>query len=220
MSTSVERDALGLQRRLQAGAVAAPRGGVHGQLSSVISQFNVVDGAEHARGVPPVLVGPPCQDGRACRQRSRARASIDDLDDQQRQAVVLRAGRCVCWRAPEPGRRGPSPGESRTGAAGHVAPGQVLAVTFTPRAAGEMRGRLRALDDPGRAPESVQARTFHAAALRQLRYSGPAWSATPDGNCWTASSRSSRRPPTGRACPPAPTTFVTWPAKSSGPRPR
>ena len=51
---------------------------------------------------------------------------------------------------------------------GHVAPGQVLAVTFTNRAAGEMRTRLRALGVHG-----AQARTFHAAALRQLRYFWP-----------------------------------------------
>ncbi|HEX6352998.1 ATP-dependent DNA helicase UvrD2 [Actinophytocola sp.] len=51
---------------------------------------------------------------------------------------------------------------------GHVSAGQVLAVTFTARAAGEMRTRLRALDIHG-----AQARTFHAAALRQLRYFWP-----------------------------------------------
>jgi DNA helicase-2/ATP-dependent DNA helicase PcrA len=51
---------------------------------------------------------------------------------------------------------------------GHVAAGQVLAVTFTARAAGEMRTRLRALGVHG-----AQARTFHAAALRQLRYFWP-----------------------------------------------
>lgn len=44
----------------------------------------------------------------------------------------------------------------------------VLAVTFTARAAGEMRARLRELGVPG-----VQARTFHAAALRQLTYFWP-----------------------------------------------
>ncbi|WP_436494150.1 ATP-dependent DNA helicase UvrD2 [Actinokineospora sp. HUAS TT18] len=52
--------------------------------------------------------------------------------------------------------------------AGHVSASQVLAVTFTARAAGEMRTRLRALDIHG-----AQARTFHAAALRQLRYFWP-----------------------------------------------
>ncbi|GAA0847472.1 ATP-dependent DNA helicase UvrD2 [Streptosporangium amethystogenes subsp. fukuiense] len=44
----------------------------------------------------------------------------------------------------------------------------VLAVTFTTRAAGELRQRLRQLGAPG-----VQARTFHAAALRQLTYFWP-----------------------------------------------
>jgi DNA helicase II / ATP-dependent DNA helicase PcrA len=53
----------------------------------------------------------------------------------------------------------------RTGA---VPSGQLLAVTFTARAAGELRTRLRNLGAPG-----VQARTFHAAALRQLQYFAP-----------------------------------------------
>ncbi len=44
----------------------------------------------------------------------------------------------------------------------------MLAVTFTNRAAGEMRGRLRQLGAGG-----VQARTFHSAALRQLQYFWP-----------------------------------------------
>ncbi|WP_347351915.1 ATP-dependent DNA helicase UvrD2 [Intrasporangium sp.] len=47
-------------------------------------------------------------------------------------------------------------------------PQRVLAVTFTARAAGEMRTRLRELGVAG-----VQARTFHAAALRQLHYFWP-----------------------------------------------
>lgn len=53
-------------------------------------------------------------------------------------------------------------------ATGVYNPAEVLAVTFTTRAAGEMRTRLRALGAPG-----VQARTFHSAALRQLRYFWP-----------------------------------------------
>ncbi|WP_331714576.1 ATP-dependent DNA helicase UvrD2 [Auraticoccus cholistanensis] len=53
-------------------------------------------------------------------------------------------------------------------ATGVYAPGAVLAVTFTTRAAGEMRGRLRELGVP-----AVQARTFHSAALRQAQWFWP-----------------------------------------------
>ena len=91
------------------------------------------------------------------------------LDHQQQAAVDAPRGP-VCVLA------GAGTGKTRTitrriahlVADGHVAPGQVLAVTFTSRAAGEMRTRLRALGIGG-----VQARTFHAAALRQLRYFWP-----------------------------------------------
>jgi len=51
---------------------------------------------------------------------------------------------------------------------GTVSPAHVLAVTFTARAAGELRGRLRGLG-----AGAVQARTFHSAALRQLQYFWP-----------------------------------------------
>ncbi|MGK2880921.1 MAG: ATP-dependent DNA helicase UvrD2 [Mycobacterium sp.] len=95
------------------------------------------------------------------------------LDDEQREAVLAARGP-VCVLA------GAGTGKTRTitrriaqlVAGGHVAPGQVLAVTFTQRAAGEMRARLRALDD-GAGTGSVQAVTFHAAARRQLRYFWP-----------------------------------------------
>jgi DNA helicase-2/ATP-dependent DNA helicase PcrA len=91
------------------------------------------------------------------------------LDDEQRVAVTAPRGP-VCVLA------GAGTGKTRTIThriahlvrSGHVAPGQVLAVTFTARAAGEMRDRLRVLGVTG-----VQARTFHAAALRQLRYFWP-----------------------------------------------
>ncbi|MFD0582453.1 ATP-dependent DNA helicase UvrD2 [Dactylosporangium darangshiense] len=51
---------------------------------------------------------------------------------------------------------------------GQVRAQHVLAVTFTARAAAEMRERLGRLGADG-----VQARTFHAAALRQVRYFAP-----------------------------------------------
>ena len=49
-----------------------------------------------------------------------------------------------------------------------VGPSEILAVTFTTRAAGELRQRLALLGAAG-----VQARTFHSAALRQARYFWP-----------------------------------------------
>jgi DNA helicase-2/ATP-dependent DNA helicase PcrA len=48
---------------------------------------------------------------------------------------------------------------------GTFSAGAILAVTFTDKAAGEMRARLAALGVQG-----VRARTFHAAALAQLRH--------------------------------------------------
>ena len=52
--------------------------------------------------------------------------------------------------------------------AGLVPAEQIMALTFTTRAAGELAIRLRALGVPG-----VQARTFHSAALRQLNHFWP-----------------------------------------------
>ncbi|MEU6645846.1 ATP-dependent DNA helicase UvrD2 [Saccharomonospora sp. NPDC046836] len=94
---------------------------------------------------------------------------LDGLDPEQRAAACAPRGP-VCVLA------GAGTGKTRTIThriahlvrSGHVAAGQVLAVTFTARAAGEMRARLRALG-----VEAAQARTFHAAALRQLRYFWP-----------------------------------------------
>lgn len=51
---------------------------------------------------------------------------------------------------------------------GRYQPGATLAVTFTTRAAGEMRSRLAALG-----VRAAQARTIHAAALRQCQYFWP-----------------------------------------------
>ncbi|MFN2470807.1 MAG: ATP-dependent helicase [Gaiellaceae bacterium] len=53
-------------------------------------------------------------------------------------------------------------------AAGAFSPSAILAVTFTDKAAGELRHRLQALGVTG-----VAARTFHSAALAQLNYFRP-----------------------------------------------
>jgi DNA helicase II / ATP-dependent DNA helicase PcrA len=91
------------------------------------------------------------------------------LDPEQRKAVTAPAGP-VCILA------GAGTGKTRAithriayrALAGEISPRHVLAVTFTARAAAEMRARLSALGTTG-----VQARTFHAAALRQVRYFAP-----------------------------------------------
>ncbi|MGA9312746.1 MAG: ATP-dependent helicase [Pseudonocardiaceae bacterium] len=97
------------------------------------------------------------------------RDPLDELDDEQRTAVCAPRGPvCVLAGAGTGKTRAITRRIAQLIRTGHVAPGQVLAVTFTARAAGEMRTRLRDLGIAG-----VQARTFHAAALRQLRYFWP-----------------------------------------------
>ena len=106
--------------------------------------------------------------------RGGAGSPLDGLDAQQRQAVLAPRGP-VCILA------GAGTGKTRTITrriahlvnTGHVRGDQVLAVTFTARAAGELRMRLASLGvaDAGTGP--VQARTFHSAALRNLAYFWP-----------------------------------------------
>ncbi|MEU2262520.1 ATP-dependent DNA helicase UvrD2 [Streptomyces sp. NPDC019645] len=98
-----------------------------------------------------------------------ADAVLDGLDPEQRAVATALSGP-VCVLA------GAGTGKTRAIThriaygvrAGILQPASVLAVTFTNRAAGEMRGRLRQLGAGG-----VQARTFHSAALRQLQYFWP-----------------------------------------------
>ena len=94
---------------------------------------------------------------------------LASLDPEQREAASAVRGP-VCILA------GAGTGKTRTIThraayavlSGAVPASSLLAVTFTARAAGEMRTRLRLLGVGG-----VQARTFHAAALRQLQYFWP-----------------------------------------------
>lgn len=98
--------------------------------------------------------------------RERALAG---LDEQQREAAAALRGP-VCVLA------GAGTGKTRVIThriaygvdTGTYTPQRVMAVTFTTKAAGELRGRLRALGIDG-----VAARTFHAAALSQLNYFWP-----------------------------------------------
>lgn len=91
------------------------------------------------------------------------------LDDQQRAAAECVSGPVAIFA-------GAGTGKTRTithriahaVASGVHDPSQTLAVTFTTRAAGELRNRLGQLGVSG-----VQVRTFHSAALRQLRFFYP-----------------------------------------------
>lgn len=91
------------------------------------------------------------------------------LDDQQRVAAEALIGP-VCMLA------GAGTGKTRAithriaygVSTGAYAPNRVMALTFTSRAAAELRGRLRQLGAGG-----VAARTFHAAALSQLNFFWP-----------------------------------------------
>jgi DNA helicase-2/ATP-dependent DNA helicase PcrA len=92
-----------------------------------------------------------------------------ELDPEQRAAVTAPAGPvCILAGAGTGKTRAITHRIAHRVQRGEIQPQHVLAVTFTARAAAEMRARLGQLGATG-----VQARTFHAAALRQLRYFAP-----------------------------------------------
>ncbi len=94
---------------------------------------------------------------------------LDDLDPEQREAVVATSGPVAILAGAGTGKtRVISRRTAYAIATDVVSPDQVLVVTFTDKAAGEMVERLRSLGLPG-----VTARTFHAHALSQLRFFWP-----------------------------------------------
>lgn len=94
---------------------------------------------------------------------------LSGLDPEQRDvARALRGPVCVIAGAGTGKTRAITHRIAYGVATGVYHPREVLAVTFTTRAAGEMKTRLAQLGSPG-----VQARTFHSAALRQARYFWP-----------------------------------------------
>jgi DNA helicase-2/ATP-dependent DNA helicase PcrA len=102
-------------------------------------------------------------------RRPTADDVLDALDPEQREVAAQPLGpMCVLAGAGTGKTRAITHRIAYGALSGAYQPQRVLAVTFTARAAGEMRTRLRDLGVGG-----VQARTFHAAALRQLHYFWP-----------------------------------------------
>src|SRR4051794_27424972 len=112
-------------------------------------------------------VRPPGYDGRV--RVPHPDDLLADLDPAQREAVTITSGPlCILAGAGSGKTRVISRRVAYALATGVVRPRDVLVVTFTDKAAGEMASRLAALGHPG-----VAASTFHAAALRQLRHFWP-----------------------------------------------
>jgi DNA helicase-2/ATP-dependent DNA helicase PcrA len=96
-------------------------------------------------------------------------ALLVGLDDDQRVAAeALRGPVCILAGAGTGKTRAITHRIAYGVATGTYAANRVMALTFTNRAAAELRGRLRHLG-----AGSVHARTFHAAALSQLNYFWP-----------------------------------------------
>jgi DNA helicase-2/ATP-dependent DNA helicase PcrA len=96
-------------------------------------------------------------------------ALLDDLDPEQRQVAMALTGPVAVIAGAGTGKTRAITYRIAYGVAtGTYNPTSVLAVTFTTRAAGELRARLQQLGAHG-----VQARTFHSAALRQAQYFWP-----------------------------------------------
>lgn len=100
---------------------------------------------------------------------SKAEEILAALDeDQQKVALATRGPVCVIAGAGTGKTRAITHRIAYACEIGVMDPQRTLAITFTTRAAGEMRSRLRALGVPG-----VSARTIHSAALKQLLYFWP-----------------------------------------------
>ena len=102
-------------------------------------------------------------------------SALDGLDARQREAASVLRGPVVVLAGAGTGKTRVITHRIAHGVeTGAYSPARVMAVTFTAKAAGELRGRLRALG-----VEGVAARTFHAAALSQLNFFWPQLAGNP-----------------------------------------
>ncbi|MET4093417.1 DNA helicase-2/ATP-dependent DNA helicase PcrA [Arthrobacter sp. UYCu712] len=113
--------------------------------------------------------GPVTEESHAPDERSLEERILGGLDAEQREvASTLNGPMCVLAGAGTGKTRAITHRIAYGVHSGVYSPQRLLAVTFTSRAAAEMRSRLRDLG-----VGNVQARTFHAAALRQLQFFWP-----------------------------------------------
>jgi DNA helicase-2/ATP-dependent DNA helicase PcrA len=125
--------------------------------------FSAFPGSPSADAAPSDA-GPPAADNRSLEERI-----LGGLDAEQREvASTLHGPMCVLAGAGTGKTRAITHRIAYGVHSGQYNPQRLLAVTFTARAAAEMRSRLRDLG-----VGNVQARTFHAAALRQLQFFWP-----------------------------------------------
>lgn len=100
---------------------------------------------------------------------TESKSALDGLDEHQREAASILRGPVAVLAGAGAGKTRVITHRIAYGVdTGAYSPQRVMAVTFTTKAAGELRGRLRALGIEG-----VSAKTFHAAALAQLNFFWP-----------------------------------------------
>ena len=131
-------------------------------MNTDIFQTSAFPPGQSTDGVPETE--PPAPDDRSLEERI-----LGGLDAEQREvASTLQGPVCVLAGAGTGKTRAITHRIAYGVHSGVYNPQRLLAVTFTARAAAEMRSRLRDLG-----VGNVQARTFHAAALRQLQFFWP-----------------------------------------------